>query len=82
MIPRPLPARIVIPVANPATAEELIRLGADLLEPRGGELTALGIVEVPEGMRFLTRSRVFTDAELDERDRLGPPRCGPEAMNR
>src|SRR5262245_11333331 len=49
-MPRPLPARIVIPVANPATAEELIRLGADLLDPRGGELTALGIVEVPEGM--------------------------------
>jgi nucleotide-binding universal stress UspA family protein len=46
----PLPVRILIPVANPATAEELIRLGADLLEPRGGELTALGIVEVPEGM--------------------------------
>jgi glucosyl-3-phosphoglycerate synthase len=32
------------------TAEELIRLGADLLEKRTGELTALGIVEVPEGM--------------------------------
>lgn len=47
---QPLPARIVIPVANPATAEELIRLGADLLDPRSGELTALGIVEVPEGM--------------------------------
>jgi nucleotide-binding universal stress UspA family protein len=46
----PLPARILIPVANPATAEELIRLGADLLDPRSGELTALGIVEVPEGM--------------------------------
>ena len=46
----PLPARILIPVANPMTAEELIRLGAGLLEPRGGELTALGIVEVPEGM--------------------------------
>ncbi|MEZ0240717.1 MAG: glucosyl-3-phosphoglycerate synthase [Chloroflexota bacterium] len=46
----PLPARIVIPVANPATAEELVRLGADLLEPRTGALTALGIVEVPEGM--------------------------------
>jgi len=46
----PLPARIVIPVANPATAEELVRLGGDLLEPRSGELTALGIVEVPEGM--------------------------------
>ena len=46
----PLPVRIVIPVANPATAEELVRLGGDLLEPRSGELTALGIVEVPEGM--------------------------------
>jgi nucleotide-binding universal stress UspA family protein len=46
----PLPARILIPVANPATAEELIRLGADLLDPRSGELTALGIVEFPEGM--------------------------------
>ena len=46
----PLPARILIPVANPLTAEELIRLGSDLLEKRNGELTALGIVEVPEGM--------------------------------
>src|SRR2546423_8326469 len=45
-VTEPLPIRIVIPVANPTTAEELIHLGADLLEPRGGELTALGIVEV------------------------------------
>jgi nucleotide-binding universal stress UspA family protein len=46
----PLPNRILIPVANPLTAEELIRIGANLLEPRTGELTALGIVDVPEGM--------------------------------
>ena len=46
----PLPSRILIPVANPSTAAELIRLGAALLEERTGELTALGIVEVPEGM--------------------------------
>ncbi len=46
----PLPARILIPVANPGTAEELIRLGAAMLDPRQGELSALGIVEVPEGM--------------------------------
>ena len=46
----PLPSRILIPVANPLTAEELIRIGASLLEPRTGELSALGIVEVPEGM--------------------------------
>lgn len=46
----PLPARILIPVANPMTAEELIRLGAAMLPERDGELSALGIVEVPEGM--------------------------------
>jgi glucosyl-3-phosphoglycerate synthase len=46
----PLPARVLIPVANPATAEELIRIGASLADRRSGELTALGIVEVPEGM--------------------------------
>ena len=35
MSPRsPLPARILIPVANPGTAEELIRLGAAMLDPR------------------------------------------------
>ncbi len=47
---QPLPARILIPVANPMTAEELVRLGAAMLAPRNGEITALGIVEVPEGM--------------------------------
>ena len=46
----PLPSRVVIPFANPLTAEELIRIGASLMEERTGELTALGIVEVPEGM--------------------------------
>ncbi len=46
----PLPGRILIPVANPMTAEELIRLGAAMLDRRAGEVSALGIVEVPEGM--------------------------------
>ena len=46
----PLPVRVLIPVANPMTAEELIRLGAAMLDERSGELSALGIVEVPEGM--------------------------------
>jgi len=49
MSPRaPLPARILIPVANPATAEDLVRIGAEIMDPRAGELTVLGIVEVPE----------------------------------
>ena len=43
-----LPSRIVIPVANPLTAQELVRIGASLLDKRGS-LTVLGIVEVPEG---------------------------------
>ena len=46
----PLPTRILLPVANPATAEELVRIAASLLDPRTGTLTALGIVEVPEEM--------------------------------
>ncbi len=46
----PLPGRILIPVANPLTAEELIRLGSAMLDRRHGEISALGIVEVPEGM--------------------------------
>jgi nucleotide-binding universal stress UspA family protein len=45
----PLPSRILIPVANPLTAEELVRIGAALLDRETGSLTVLGIVEVPEG---------------------------------
>jgi len=30
-------------------------------------------LEAPEGVRFLTRSRVFTDAEAADLDRQGPP---------
>jgi glucosyl-3-phosphoglycerate synthase len=43
------PARILLPLANPRTAADLVRIGAGLMRP-GGTLTALGIVEVPEGM--------------------------------
>ena len=44
-----LPTRILIPLANPRTAADLVRIGAALLE-HGGVVTALSIVEVPEGM--------------------------------
>ena len=44
-----LPARVLIPLANPRTAADLVRVGAGLLRA-GGSITALGIVEVPEGM--------------------------------
>jgi len=56
---RNLPRRIVIPLANPRTGADLVRIGAALLEP-GGVLTALSIVEVPEGVALsdgATRAR-------------------------
>jgi len=48
----------------------------DAVPGRGGGFS----LEAPEGLRFLTRSRVFTEDELDELERAGPPACGPEAM--
>ena len=41
-----LPQRIIIPLANPRTAADLVRIGAALVAP-GGSITALSIVEVP-----------------------------------
>ncbi len=35
-------------------------------------------LEAPEGVRFLTRSRVYTDAEYDALDAVGPPPTGVE----
>ncbi|MGQ0674349.1 MAG: DUF779 domain-containing protein [Hyphomicrobium sp.] len=35
-------------------------------------------VEAPEGVRFLTRSRVYTDAEVEALDAAGPPPTGAE----
>jgi nucleotide-binding universal stress UspA family protein len=59
MTPRLLPHSVLLPLANPRTASDLVRIGAALIEP-GGTLTALGIVEVPEGMALsegATRAR-------------------------
>ena len=36
-------------------------------------------VEAPEGMRFLTRSRLFTDDEWAALEAAGPPARGPDA---
>jgi uncharacterized protein len=39
-------------------------------------------LEAPDGIRFLTRSRVYTEAENDELDRLGPPPSGAQMNDR
>ncbi|MDP8905175.1 MAG: glucosyl-3-phosphoglycerate synthase [Chloroflexota bacterium] len=49
MIRPAAPERVLLPLANPRTAADLVRIGAALMR-HGGTLTALGIVEVPEGM--------------------------------
>jgi nucleotide-binding universal stress UspA family protein len=42
------PYRILLPLANPRTARDLVRIGAGVRAARKTEITALGIVEVPE----------------------------------
>jgi len=47
---RRTPYRILLPLANPRTARDLVRIGAGIANGRPTEITALGIVEVPEGI--------------------------------
>src|SRR5262245_30980296 len=49
------------------------QLTIDVVPGRGSGFS----VEAPHGVRFLTRSRVFSDAECDELARAGPPHRGP-----
>jgi nucleotide-binding universal stress UspA family protein len=47
---RRTPYRILLPLANPRTSRDLVRIGAGIADGRATEITALGIVEVPEGV--------------------------------
>ncbi len=47
---RKQPYRILLPLANPRTARDLVRIGAGVADGRPTQITALGIVEVPEGV--------------------------------
>ncbi|CAH2601328.1 conserved protein of unknown function [Rhodovastum atsumiense] len=51
---------------------EHTQLVIDVVPGRGSGFS----LEAPEGLRFLTRSRVFTDAELAELQQAGPPPRG------
>jgi uncharacterized protein (DUF779 family) len=46
----------------------------DIVPGRGSGFS----LEAPEGFRFLTRSRIYTDAESDALDAAGPPPTGAE----
>ncbi|MBA2264858.1 MAG: universal stress protein, partial [Chloroflexi bacterium] len=47
---RKTPYRILLPLANPRTARDLVRIGAGVANGRPTEITVLGIVEVPEAV--------------------------------
>jgi uncharacterized protein (DUF779 family) len=50
-------------------------LTIDVVPGRGSGFS----LEAPEGVRFLTRSRLFTDAEWQSLEAEGPPSQGPDA---
>ena len=50
-------------------------LTVDVVPGRGSGFS----LEAPEGVRFLTRSRLFTDEEAEALDAEGEPARGPEA---
>jgi len=47
----------------------------DVVPGRGASFS----LEIPEGVRFLTRSRLFSDDEADALTAAGPPPAGPSA---
>jgi glucosyl-3-phosphoglycerate synthase len=47
---RRAPYRILLPLANPRTAHDLVQIGSGVSRGRPTEITALGIVEVPDGV--------------------------------
>jgi len=56
------PYRILMPLANPRTARDLVRIGSHLAQRRTTEITALGIVEVPEGVSLAEGANRARDA--------------------
>ena len=50
-------------------------LTVDVVPGRGSGFS----VEAPEGVRFLIRSRLFTESERERLDAEGDPPCGPQA---
>ena len=66
--PRSAAFRVLLPVHNPHTAEPLVRLAAKLAKPRGGEITLLRVVQVPEQLPpELARASIEGEEDMLER---------------
>ncbi len=59
--------RVVVPLANPATAERLIDLAAAIAGPRQGEIIALRVVSVPD-QTAPAREDLLVDREIEVLD--------------
>lgn len=63
--------RILVPVANPATVEQLMRTALDLAEERDAEIEVVSVVTVPrqtpisEGRQFVDEERTVIDQAIN-----------------
>ncbi|MFD1633093.1 amino acid permease [Haloplanus ruber] len=66
--------RILVPVANPATVEQLMRTALDLAEERDAEIEVVSVATVPqqtplsEGRQFVAEERAVIDQAIDFAD--------------
>ncbi|WP_096391576.1 amino acid permease [Halopenitus persicus] len=76
--------RILVPVANPATVEQLMRTALDLAEQRDAEIEVVSVATVPrqtpisEGRQFVDEERAVIDQAIDfaDEERPGIPVSG------
>ncbi len=59
VLERPRPAfRVLVPVANPKTAQHLVSLAISLAKPRQGDIVALQVVETPAQVSIASGRRI------------------------
>ncbi|MEJ2050707.1 MAG: amino acid permease, partial [Calditrichota bacterium] len=79
VLPKPDIFRVLVPVANPETAKQLIRYGAQFVQPRTGELLVLHVVSVPDqtpltfGRNFVSKSNMVLDQAVTIAEDLDVP---------
>jgi len=62
------PFRVLVPIANPTTAEALLRLAGQLAQARNGDILALQVLIIPESLPFeVGRRRAANEQTLLER---------------
>ncbi|NIS36248.1 MAG: universal stress protein, partial [Actinobacteria bacterium] len=74
--------QVVVPIANPANVEQLMRTATTLAEDHGGEVLVTSVVTVPdqtplsEGRQLATQRRAVLDDALSFADDRGVPVSG------